>query len=95
MKSSQPNDHLSTNVINTTQLEQTILNAARIELLLLKESSQSDEGQNDVGTAFITVTTLVMLGHIKNSGLSEGAVVELLAIETEAAQIVKNIGAIN
>lgn len=95
MQNSQLNDHLSTKNINATQLEQTILNSARVELLLLKQSSQSDESNDDLQTTFITVTTLVMLGHIKDSGLSEGAVVELLAIENEAAQIINNIGAIN
>lgn len=73
------------------QLEQTIIKAARGELQRLRAPSSTSEDRDDALAAFQALNALVMLAHIQDSGLSENAIKELLAIELEAAQAIRQL----
>ncbi|MCY1165278.1 hypothetical protein D9M73_51810 [compost metagenome] len=72
------------------KLEQTIIKAARGELQRLRTRSSTAEDRDDALTAFQSLTALVMLAHIKDGGLSENAIVELLTIEKESSQAIRS-----
>lgn len=74
----------------TTQLESTIIKMASDGLMLLQSYANdpaTPENQSAFSGQWQRILSLVELGHISGSGLSEVAVAELLRIEQVATGV--------
>lgn len=69
------------------QLEKTIIDAARTELILLTAMLNSPAVCEDEMIAFGRANALTMLAHIPQSGLGQDIAAQLLTIEKEVAQV--------
>lgn len=72
------------------QLEKTIVESARTQLVELQRELSQPKGQerNDgASSAYWMLNGLVMLGHLRDNGMSDDAAAALLAIERETAQV--------
>ena len=75
------------------QLEKTIIESAQSQLVeLRRELSQPDgQGRNDgASSAYWMLNGLVMLGHLRDNGMSDDGAATLLAIERESAHLMAN-----
>lgn len=72
-------------------LEATIIGAAKRDSQWLRAAIVTAEDRDNALAAFKSLSTLSSLAHIEESGMSDTARAELLAVEKEAAKSLKEL----